>query len=144
MAAQLYFEDVEVGTELPTLTKRPSTRQLVKWAGSVGDWYEVHYDKDFAQRTGLPGLIVHGWLTFSFMAQMISNWIGEWGTLKKMSCSFRGMNYPGEDIICTGKVLKKYVESGENLIECEIHAQKESGVITTPGTAIVALPLRKS
>ena len=142
MAEQLFYEDVEVGMEIPHLTKRPTTRQLVKWASAVTDWYELHYDKDFAQSQGLSGVIVHGWLPFSFMAQMITNWIGEWGTLKKIGCSYRGMNYPGEDIICKGKVAKKYVEGGGNLVECEIWAEKASGERTTPGNAVVALPSR--
>ena len=140
MAKKLFYEDVEVGMEIPALTKHPTTRQLVKWASAVGDWYEIHYDKDFAQSTGLTGVIVHGWLPFSFMAQMISDWIGEWGTIKKIGCSHRGMTYPGEDITCKGKVVKKYVEGGDNLIECEIWADRAGGEITTPGNATVALP----
>ena len=127
MKEQLYFEDVEVGMEIPALTKRSSPRQLVKWASAAGDWYEIHYDKDFAQSTGLPGLIVHGWLSFSYMSQMVCNWIGDWGTVKRLSCSFRGMNYPDEDIICKGKVVKKYVENGEHLVDIEATDDNQDG-----------------
>ena len=142
MGKQLFYEDVAEGMEIPRLVKQPSKRQLVKWGSAVGDWYELHYDKDFAQSQGLPGVIVHGWLTFSFMAQMITNWIGEWGTLKKIGCSYRGMNYPNEAIICKGKVLKKYIKNDDRIVECEIWAEKASGERTTPGNAVVALPSR--
>ncbi len=48
MGKQVFYEDVEVGMEIPPLVKTPSTRQLVMWAGASGDYYEIHYDKDFA------------------------------------------------------------------------------------------------
>ncbi len=48
MAKQLFWEDVEEGTEITTLEKQPTTQQLVRWAGASGDFYQIHYDKDFA------------------------------------------------------------------------------------------------
>jgi len=140
MAKQLYYEDVTEDMEIPNLVKHPTTRQLVKWAGASGDFYEVHYDKDFAQSMGLPGVIVHGWLTFSFLAQMITDWIGVEGTLKKIGVSYRGMHLPGQDVICKGRVTKKYTQDGENCVECEIWAENPEGQNTTPGTCLVSLP----
>lgn len=143
MAQQVYFEDVQEGQELPQLVKHPTTRQLVKWAGASGDYYEIHYDKDFAQSTGLQGCIVHGWLTFSFVAQMVTDWMGSEAFLKKIGVSYRGMHVPKEDITCKGKVTKKYQSGGENIVECDVWAENTEGKKTTPGTAVVALPSRK-
>ena len=142
MANVLYYEDVEVGAEIPTLVKHPTTRQLVKWAGASGDYYEIHYDKDFAQKQGLSGIIVHGYLTFSFLAQMVTDWIGDQGTLKKINCNYRGMHVPNEDITCKGKVIHKDIKDGEHYIECEIWAENTQGEKTTPGIAIIILPSR--
>ncbi len=142
--AKLYFEDVKEGMEIPVLKKHPTTRQLVMWAGASGDFYEIHYDKDFAQGTGLPGVIVHGWLTFSFLNQMITDWIGEDGRIKKIGVSYRGMHFPCQELVCKGVVKRKYKENGENLVECEIWAENPKGEKTTPGTCIVALPSRET
>lgn len=142
MSKQLYYEDVEVGTELPSLVKSPSSQQLVKWAGASGDYYQIHYDKDFAQGTGLPGIIVHGRLRASFMVQLMTDWIGEGGTLKKISCQQRGMDFPGEQLVCKGKVTKKYAENGEHFVECDIWAENPRGEKTAPGSAVVTLPSR--
>src|SRR3990172_568140 len=139
---QLYYEDVEVGMELPTLVKHPTPQQLVKWAGASGDYYQIHYDKDFALAAGLPGTIVHGWLTLSFLAQMVTDWIGEEGTLKKIGCSYRGMNFPGQDVICKGKVTRRYVKDDEHYVECELWAENPPGEKTTLGSAIIVLPSR--
>lgn len=142
MPQQIYYEDVEVGMTLPTMVKHPTTRQLVKWAGASGDFYEMHYDKDFAQRTGLPTVLVHGWLICSFLGQLVTDWIGIEGTLKKLGCNYRGMHFPGEDIPCKGVVSKKYIQDGEHIVECDIWAENTKGEKTTPGKATVALPSR--
>ncbi|MBI4332956.1 MAG: dehydratase [Chloroflexi bacterium] len=142
MANQVYFEDIEVGDQLPTLTKRPTTQQLVKWAGASGDYYQIHYDKDFAISTGLSGVIVHGWLTASFLAQMLTDWMGELSQFKKFGCSYRGMLYPGDDIACKGKVTKKYTLEDKHLIECEVWAENPKGESVVPGNATIIVPAR--
>ena len=140
MAAQTYYEDVEVGTQFPPLVKNTSTQQLVKWAGASGDYYQIHYDKDFAISTGLSGVIVHGWLTASFLGHLATDWMGATGQLKKFGCSYRGMLFPGEDITCKGKVTKKYVQDGEHIVECEVWAENPKGESVVPGNATIILP----
>jgi acyl dehydratase len=142
MAAQVYFEDIEAGSELPALVKFPTTMQLVQYAGASGDYYQIHYDKDFAMSTGLPGVIVHGWLALAFLGQMVTDWLGERGALVKLSGSYRGMNRVAEDIICNGKVTKKFAEDGKNYARLEIWAENPAGEKTVTGSALVTLPSR--
>jgi acyl dehydratase len=142
MAAQVFYEDIEVGSEIPALVKYPTTMQLVKFAGASGDYYQIHYDKDIAMANGLPGVIVHGWLTLSFLGQMVTDWIGERGTLQKLSGSYRGMNLVHEEIFCYGKVTKKYVENNKNCARVEIWAENPRGEKTVTGNAVVTLPAR--
>jgi len=141
---QLYYQDVKVGNEVTPLSKEPTTKQLVMWAGAVGDYIPIHYDKDFAQSRGLSGVIVHGQLVGAFLGQLVTDWIGEGGTLRKLSCSYKGMNYPGEAITCKGKVTKKYVEDGRHYVECSLWAENPKGEKTASGTAVVILPTRDS
>ena len=140
---QVYYEDINEGAEIPALVKYPTTMQLVKYACASGDYYQIHYDKDFAIASGLPGVIVHGWLTLSFLGQMVTDWLGEKGTLVKLSGSYRGMNKVHEDIICNGKVAKKYVDEGRNCARVEIWAENPGGEKTVTGTAVVMLPARQ-
>jgi acyl dehydratase len=143
MAAPLYYEDIEEGSEVLGLVKYPTTMQLVKYAGASGDYYQIHYDKDFAVANGLPGVIVHGWLTLAFLGQMLTDWMGDKGTLVKLNGSYRGMNNVNEDIICNGKVVKKYIEDDKHLARIEIWAENPQGEKTVTGTAVVALPSRE-
>ncbi len=143
MAEQVCFEDVDQGDEIPRLVKNCSSQQLVMWAAGSGDFYQIHYDKDFAQSTGLKGIIVHGALKHAFLGQMLHDWVGEKGRVKKFGCQYRGMDYPNEDLICRGVVTGKRQEGGENLVELEIWTENPEGERTSPGKAVVALPSRK-
>ena len=142
MAGVLYWEDVREGMDLPSLVKCPNTQQLVKWAGASGDYYQIHYDTAFAQGTGLPGVIVHGALKNAFLGQMITDWIGEQGTLERLSCQYRGMDVPDDTLTSSGKVTRKYREGDQYLVDCEIWVENGTGETTTPGAATVALPSR--
>jgi acyl dehydratase len=143
MSMQVYYEDVVEGGELPALVKFPTTMQLVKYAGASGDFYQIHYDKDFALASGLPGVIVHGWLALAFLGQLVTDWMGDAGRLVKLSGSYRGMNRVAEDIICNGRVSKKYEEDGHHYARLEIWAENPQGERTVTGTAVVALPSRQ-
>ncbi len=143
MAKQIYFEDVEVGMEIPHIKKQPSTMTLVRWAGASEDYYPIHYDKDFALANKLPGVIVHGRLKAAYLGNLMTAWIGDQGVMRKLSCNYRGMDLPGSVLTCKGKVVSKTQQNGENLVSCEIWLENDKGETTTPGTAVVALPSRK-
>jgi hypothetical protein len=154
MAKQICYEDIEVDTEVTPLAKIATTRMLVQWAGASGDFNPLHYDEDFAKAMGVGTPIVHGALKRAWLGHLMTDWIGEEGKLKRLSCQYRGMDYPrrmktmeeprdGETWWCKGKVTKKYEEGGEHLVECEIWVENGKGERTTPGSALVALPTRK-
>jgi acyl dehydratase len=137
---QLFWENINPGQALPDLMKTPSTQQLVKYAGASGDFYQIHYDKDFAISKGLPSVIVHGALKSAFLAQLLTDWIGFDGRLKKLSVQYRGMDVPDDTLTCRGKVTRKYQVGNEFLVDCEIWIENSQGQTTTPGTATVFIP----
>ena len=126
---------LEVGQELPELVKHPTTRQLVQYAGAQGDFYEIHYDQDYARSVGLPGVILHGLLKAAFLGQLVTDWLGDRGTLKTFEVSYRGIDTPAHPYRCRGRVTR--VDGDQ--IELEVWGEDESGKRTTVGTASVAL-----
>jgi acyl dehydratase len=137
---QVYFEDVQEGQEIPEIKKNCSSQQLVLWAAGSGDFYQIHYDKDFAQGTGLSSIIVHGALKHAFLGQLLHDWVAPAGQIRKFGCSYRGMDYPNQDIRCRGVVKRKYTENSHHLVELDIWTENPEGKKTSPGTATVALP----
>jgi acyl dehydratase len=142
MADQVFFDDVNEGDEIPKLVKNCSTQQLVQWAAASGDFYQIHYDKDFAQSTGLKGLIVHGALKHAFLGQLLHDWASDGGRVKKFGCQYRGMDEPDQEIVCRGVVTKKYSEGENHFVELDVWTENPEGQKTSPGTAVVTLPTR--
>ena len=153
MDKQLYWEDVEIENEVTPLPKVATSQMLAKWAGASGDFNPLHYEDTFADSQGVGKPIVHGQLKRGWLVQLMTDWIGEQGDLKKLSCQFRAMDHPrlmkdmfepqeGETWVCKGKVTKKYVEDGEYYVDCDIWIENGKSEITTPGKATVVLPSR--
>ncbi|MFC1798334.1 MaoC family dehydratase [Thermodesulfobacteriota bacterium] len=141
---QLYFEDVEVGNEIPALKKYPITASSQAAFGVItGNFSAVHYDHGFAKKfrnydhPNAHGIQITCWLT-----QLMTDWIGPNGMLKKLSSNHREMVYVGADVFLTikGKVIKKYVKGDGNYVECEIWAEDQNGKVVDPGSATVVLP----
>ena len=155
MSEQLYWEDVEVGTEITPLAKIATTQMLVRWAGASGDFNPLHYDSVYVASAGLGQVIVHGALKRQWLIQLITDWIGEQGFLKKFSCQYGVMDYPrhmksisepqdGETWYCRGKVTKKYIDGDQHLVDCKISLENGKGEITTSGRATVILPSKST
>ncbi len=144
MSQQVYGQDIEVGSEIPVLVKHPTACQLLMWAGASGDLNPIHWDRDYALKRGLPGIVVHGQLAGCFLGQMVTDWIGRQGSLKKLTLSYRGLNLPGDTLTCKGVVIKKYLEEGCCGAVAKIWVENQRGEKTITGTATVALPLKGS
>lgn len=139
MSTQPYLDAAAVGTELPALVKEPTTRQLVMYAGASGDFYEIHYDKDFAAEQGLPGVILHGALKSAYLGQLVTGWMGAEGRLLSLSVRYREMDVPGDVLTCKGTVVER---DDAGSVRCDIWIENGAGVRTTTGEAVVALPSR--
>ncbi len=142
MPDQIYFEDVTEGQEATTLAQHCDSQRLVYWAAGSGDFYQIHYDKDFAQGTGLPDRIVHGALKHALLGRMLHEWVAPEGSVRRVACQYRGMDMVDKDVICKGTVTGKRTEDGRNLVDLEVWTETPEGQKTTPGTATVALPSR--
>ena len=136
----MFWEDVEIGSEIPALVKNPTNEQLVKWAGASGDFYRIHYDKDFATSVGYSNVVVHGGLRSAWMGQLLGDWLGESGTLRKYNCRYRSYNFPGDTLTCRGKITNKYIQDKDHFVECEIWIEDSQGKTATTGSALVVLP----
>ena len=138
------FEDVKEGDAIPPfVVENLSRTDLVKYAGASGDFYQIHYDKDFAVGNNLPGVILHGALKNGFLGQMMTNFAGHEGWLRKLAVQYHGMDLPDSKVVCKGKVVKKYAQGRDHLVDCEIWLENAKGEKTTIGSATVILPSRE-
>ncbi len=151
MAKEIYFEDINIGDAMPTFTSDPLTRtHLVRYAGASGDFNPLHHDETFVAMFGMPRVIAHGMLIMGITSRAITEWIDN-KCLKNFKVRFSGMTEPADlvdlentkaraTITVTGNVVNKFMEGGENRIQCDIQAVDALGGVKLTGSFIAALP----
>ena len=140
--AKVYFEDVQVGDEIPKLVTAPVTHlQLVRYAGASGDFNPLHTDPKIGEMIGVGGIIAHGMLIMGFVGQMLSDYVGP-QALRKFGVRFKGMTHLNDEITCTGTITEKYEANGEGRIAGKVQAADQNGDIKVTGTFVAALPHR--
>lgn len=131
------WQSIQAGEELPPLTKTPGVTQLVKYAAGSGDFNPLHHDYGFPQAKQLGSIILHGRFKYAALGELVSNWLGHAGSVVKISCQYRGMDFPNQTLVCRGSVKRKWEEGGEKLAELALWTENPEGKKTTPGRAIV-------
>lgn len=106
--------------------------------------YGVHYNNLAAQSAGLPRPYTAGVQNQSWLINLLTNWMGDDGLIKRNYAEFRRFVYFSDVVWLRGTVVGKYVdENGEHCadIRCSGINQREEVVI--PGFATVILPGRE-
>jgi acyl dehydratase len=138
-ARKLYFEGIRVGDELPALAKTPVDRvQLARYAGASGDFNPVHVDEVYAKSVGMPSVYAPGMLIMGSLGQLISDW-ARGGQLRKYSVRFIKIVWPGDTVVCKGRVTDRYGEHGRYFVEIDLWAENQKGELLMKGSSQVQL-----
>jgi len=141
--AQRYWEDVNEGDEVPGFELPITATRIALHVSGSQDYNPVHHDPEFARSGGHPDIFVNtGFMTACF-GRLLSSYVGNDGWVKKFRMEMRRPNHPGDVMKLTGKVIRKYVEGDEHLLDLEVWAENQRIGVTTPSTATVALPRRR-
>jgi len=138
-ARRLYFEGVHVGDELPALAKAPVDRvQLSRYAGASGDFNPVHVDEVYARGIGMPSVYAPGMLVMGFLGQLVSDW-ARGAQLRKYGVRFIKMVWPGDTVVCKGRVTDRAGEEGRYYAELELWAENQKGELVMKGQSQIQL-----
>ena len=149
-----YWEDVEVGEVMPPMEKGLLTMmEIVRFsllAPSIPrrierrrPYVEIGFSREKQQqRAGLEDASDYGPQRVCWLSQYATDWMGDAGTLRKLTVQIRHPNLIGDVNTANGTVTDKRIEDGEHLVTCEMAVSNQSGLVTAPGTAVIALPSR--
>ena len=126
-ATQVYVEDVSPGDEIPELVKHCTPRQLVMWAAASGDFYEIHYDAQYARSIGLPGLVVHGALKNAFLGALLHAWVAPQWTHRAVRLLIPGPRLPRHRPPVPRTVTATEDRDGEHLVHLDIWIENPEG-----------------
>ncbi|MBM7115590.1 MaoC family dehydratase [Archangium primigenium] len=138
-ARKLYFEGIRVGDELPALAKAPIDRvQLSRYAGASGDFNPVHVDELYAKSVGMPSVYAPGMLIMGMLGQLISDW-ARGGQLRRYHVRFIKMVWPGDTVVCKGRVSDRHGEGGRYFVEVDLWAENQKGELVMKGSSVIQL-----
>ena len=138
-ARKLYFESIRVGEELPALAKAPVDRvQLSRYAGASGDYNPVHVDEIYAKSVGMPSVYAPGMLVMGMLGQLVSDW-ARGGQLRRYNVRFIKMVWPGDTVVCKGRVSDRWGTGGRYFVEIDLWAENQRGELVMKGGSQIQL-----
>jgi acyl dehydratase len=138
-ARKLYFEAVRVGDELPAVAKAPIDRvQLARYAGASGDFNPVHVDETYARNLGMPSVYAPGMLIMGFLGQLLSDW-GRGAQLRKYGVRFIKMVWPGDTVVCKGRVTDRWGQDGRYFADIDLWAENQKGELIIKGNSTLQM-----
>jgi acyl dehydratase len=137
------YDEVEVGTELPSQTFPVQRQNLVMYCGASGDFNIIHWNERIAKAVGLPDVIAHGMLTMAEAGRVVTDWVGDPGAVLEYGVRFsRPVPVPDDDrgaqLTVRGKVEDKL---DGNRVVVGLTATIDGDVkVLTGARAVVRLP----
>jgi acyl dehydratase len=177
-AEKRFWEDVNVGDELPPMVKGPTTttEMIAFHAGGYGfipyglgasrvgyknrlripPFYiknaqgvfdvaqRLHWDSEWAKAIGNPMAYDYGVQRQCWFYHHVSDWAGDDACIIAMEDSIRKFNYMGDTQYLSGTITdKRSTESGQKVVDIELHMINQRETETAYGSATVALPSRE-
>ena len=141
MAASVRYDDVEVGTQLPSKSFPLQRVNLVMYAGASGDFNIIHWNERIASAVGLPNVIAHGMLTMASAGRVVTDWLGDPGALVDYGVRMtRPVVVPDDErgavVEVTGVVGAKL---DDGLVRIDLTATSEGQTVLGKAQAVVRL-----
>lgn len=141
MAAAVNYDDVEVGTELPSAELGVQRLDLVKYAGASGDYNLIHWNERTATAVGLPNVIAHGMFTMAEAGRVVTDWVGDPGAVIGYGVRFsRPVVVPDDDTgatITVRGVVKEKLD--DRRVQVELTATSAEQKVLTHARVLVQL-----
>jgi acyl dehydratase len=172
-----WWEDVNVGDEVPQLVKGPlgltdmvaaivaglAPARLAAHKVSLAQYkskpawafrdpftfalepiFSVHYNVEAARAMGLPYPYDVGTQRQCWLTQLLTDWMGDDGWLKRCRAEYRKFVYLSDVLWIKGKIKNKYIDGdGEYCVDIETSALNQRGEEVMPGDATVVLPSKE-
>lgn len=141
---QVYFEDVEVGTQVPEREYGPHDLvTAVFWAGVQENPGLLHLDRDHARSLrGAKSIVASGALRQSFLARTLTDWAGPRAFLRSMELRHTASTYEGDMQRYAATVVEKSPDPEQPWIVLELRGRNQDDEEIIRGRCTLLLPGR--
>ena len=143
MANNVYFEDVNVGEDIPSFTRQTDLMHWNRYAAVNDEFVYIHMDDEAGRlAANEPGAFGMGNLRWAYLLNMLREWAGDEVDVRELGVQFRAINQKNDVLTCVGTITEKTEEDGEHLVRLDTNVINQDGNATCPGHAVIALPSR--
>lgn len=107
--------------------------------------FGVHYNQSATKAAGMPYPYDIGTQRHTWLIQMLTNWIGDYGWLKRCSAKYTGFVFFSDAVTLGGQVRRVYQdEQGFGCVDVITTAVNQRGEEVMKGDSTVYLPLKSA
>ncbi len=121
---------------LPSFSRTVTLMELNRFAGANREWGTYHMDPEFARSLGLRGALVIEHLKLAYLGNMLEDWLGEDGQIRRLAASFLALDVAGATLTTGGWIHSAGTEP-DGPMACAVWIQDEQGRLGTIGSALV-------
>lgn len=143
MTVNVYFDDLNVGDEMPGWSRQTNLMHWNRYAAVNDEFVPFHMDDEDGRKAGnKEGAFGMGNLRYAYIVNALHDWIGDEAEIAEIGCQYRAINQKHDVLTVVGKVVEKTVVDGKNRVRLETNVLNQKGEATCPGHAVVVLPSR--
>lgn len=134
-----YWDKIEVGHSLATLTKAPISRlHLAHFAAASDDFSPLHLDDEYAKSAGFGSVFVPGLLALGITEEALAAF-GINVNLVSLSGTFQRLIWPGDTLSAKGVILRRYQSHSEHRAQFAVWVENQNGEVVMKGQAVMSL-----
>ena len=142
MTHDIYFEDIEVGQQIPAFERETNFMNWNRYAAVNDEFVYLHMDDAVAKAAGQSEAFGMGNLRWAYVMNALQNWVGDESEVRELSMQFRAIKRKHEVLTTQVTVTDKQIEDGEHRVLLDVNVVNQDGVAGAPGKAVVVVPSR--
>lgn len=131
--------EVAVGDTLPPFVRTTGLANWNRFAAVNDEFIDIHMDDDAGRNAGYDSAFGMGTLLWSYLHNVVRDWVGEHGRITAMNCQFRAPNLKGMTLTGQGTVTAIVEKCGIREVELDLWIKDQHGTTLTPASATVQL-----
>jgi len=146
MYKKIAFKEINLGYDLPSISKHITQEKITKNAEASLDYNPIHIDPEWCKKINLLGkgtTIAHGMMTLAFMGKVVTDWLYPGGGfLQLLEGKFTHPVRPGDTITASAVVTELHPRKNpeENFVTLELRCVNQDGVLVGIGKAEARIP----
>ena len=129
---------IQAGEEISFLVKQMTIKKMSQPLMAGGN--PIHWDDEYAKKSGLPAPIATGMMSTAFLSQMLTKYFGlDWVKGGRLSFTFVKPVFAGDTLTCRGLVKERTTEGSQANLVLVVWCENQHREKVTVGEAAVSV-----